>query len=317
MTCNTAVAVPEVSPIILPGVITGEQIATNPQIVLFTSGQERIRVFGGTTTANQTEIITTDTFTGCTVSNPTTGGTIYRTDGGTGIWTVANNTIVQYRAFTSSTTTNSYFNVGTTQGVVFWNSARYDQAEYVAYQAQQKRKYERDRRVSIHKAKSSIKKALKLIDNMGFGDEIRVFIGGDEIVIDNPQSIFKFVLKRGQSIIEKTINPGYSTPYKLELLTKDDIHVSNLCVYLKDTPVLDQILAVALYIKTGNEEDVLEKANWFGITRDEGVKQLVYDYNPNLARKIGYRLEQEPRSGIYVADFTGYIQSNGDIAVPA
>lgn len=153
-----------------------------------------------------------------------------------------------------------------------------------------RRRYERDRRASISKARSAIKKALKLIDNMGFGDEIRVFIGGDEIVIDNPDSIFKFVLKRGASLIERTINPGFSTPYSLELLTKDDVHVTNLCVYMKNTPVFDQILAVALYIKTGNEEDVLEKANWFNRTNDPGVRRLVHDYNPRLSAKLGYAI---------------------------
>jgi len=166
-----------------------------------------------------------------------------------------------------------------------------------------KRKYQRDRRSSVYKARSAIKKALKLVDNMGFGDEIRIFIGGDEIVIDNPNSIFKFVLKRGhQSIIERTISPGYSTPYSLELLTKDDVHVANLCVYLKDTPVLDQILAVALYIKTGDEEDVLDKANWFNKTNDDGVRRLVNEYNPKFGKKLGFKLPQQEPEGYFTVD---------------
>lgn len=160
----------------------------------------------------------------------------------------------------------------------------------------------------ITKARSAIKKALKLIDNIGFGDEIRIFIGGDEIVIDNPESIFKFVLKRGRhSIVERTVQPGYSTPYSLELLTKDDVHVANLCVYLKDTPVLDQVLAVAMYIKTGNEEDVLEKANWFNRTNDDGVKRLVNEYNPRFGKKLGFNLPYEEPRGQFNFDNIGDI----------
>lgn len=312
MTYNTALAVPEPNSVITPGIIAQAEIAS-PQIVLYTRGNENVRIITNTN-ATRTGVMTdttngiiTNTFSGYITTTSTTGTTIIHNLNATGGW-------IQ----TSGTTGTIYLPNSTTSNVIFWNESGWTPTEdNLAYQARQRRRYERDRRASIHKAKSAIKKALKLIDNMGFGDEIRVFIGGDEIVIDNPQSIFKFVLKRGQSIIEKTINPGYSTPYKLELLTKDDVHVSNLCVYLKDTPVLDQILAVALYIKTGNEEDVLEKANWFNVTRDEGVKRLVSDYNPNLAKKIGYKLDNQAQSGVYAGNFEGYIQSNHGIVIPA
>lgn len=204
--------------------------------------------------------------------------------------------------YTTSTGTTSNYYIHSTGGIIVGNNGSWNPSspEYIE---RSRKKYERDRRASIHKAKSAIKKALKLIDNMGFGDEIRVFIGGDEIVVDNPNSIFKFVLKRGASLIDKTIHPGYSTPYKLELLTKDDIHVSNLCVYLPNTPVLDQVLAIALYIKSGDEEEVLTKANWFCVSRDEGVKKLVHDYNPLFGKKIGYRPNrQEPEAeGCFIA----------------
>ena len=222
---------------------------------------------------------------------------------------VMNDSVVHYNNVIA--TVSTFTNV--TSNSIYFSNVRYDDdPRWVDYEARRKRQYERDRRVSVHKAKSAIKKALKLIDNMGFGDEVRIFIGGDEIVVDNPDSIFKFVLKRGrQSIVERTINPGYSTPYSLELLTKDDVHVANLCVYLKDTPVLDQVLAIALYIKSGDEEEVLQKANWFNPTQDEGVKQLVHDYNPKFGRKVGFKprkLEDTSVSDIILPE--GFLYAN-------
>lgn len=205
----------------------------------------------------------------------------------------------------------TYCTSGTSNWIVYGSEFRGFSPEEAA---RQKRQYERSQRGRITKARSAIKKALKLIDNIGFGDEIRIFIGGDEIVIDNPDSIFKFVLKRGtHRIVEKTISPGFSTPYSLELLTKDDVHVANLCVYIKDTPVLDQVLAIAMYIKSGEEEDVLTKANWFNRTDDDGVRRLVHEYNPKFGRKLGFKVPGEEPRGHFVDNIQGIIIANNTL----
>jgi hypothetical protein len=97
-----------------------------------------------------------------------------------------------------------------------------------------------------------------------------VFLGGDDIEVSHPESMFKFVLtKYNNSLINKTIEAGISTPYKLQLFTKTNVHVANLCVILKDTPVLDQVLAVSMFVRTGDEDYILERANWSAITDDE------------------------------------------------
>lgn len=154
-----------------------------------------------------------------------------------------------------------------------------------------RKEQERSRSASIQRAKGSIKRALKLIDNMGFGNDIRMFLGGDEIVIYHEESIFKFVISRKSrdSIIGSTMTPGYSIPYKLQLFTKTDVHVADLCVYLKDTPLLDQVLAVVMYIRSGSEEDVLDKANWFNVNRSERLAALLAVENPKYARKMGFK----------------------------
>lgn len=208
-----------------------------------------------------------------------------------GTWVASQNVTGTCSIFTNGT--SIYYNVQ--NGQIYqnlittpdqWRDARTDE------QIRKEKKEQAKRRQSnIHKAKASIKRAMKLIDNVGFGDDVRVFLGGGSIEIYHPNSPFKFVLtpKPGQ-LIDKTIHPSYTTPYKLELYTKTEVHVADLCVYAKDTPILDQVLAVTLYIKSGDEEEILQKANWFNLTRDEdtvlelAVEHPVYENKLRLER---------------------------------
>lgn len=150
------------------------------------------------------------------------------------------------------------------------------------------REQQKKRLHAIHRAKGSIKRALRLMDNVGFGDDIRVFLGGDDIEISHPASMFKFLLTKhnGPTLIERTIHGGFSTPYNLRLFTKTNVHVANLCVVLQDTPVLDQILAVSMFIKTGDEEHILQQANWSHLTDDEDTLLRIVVERPELRRKF-------------------------------
>jgi hypothetical protein len=157
---------------------------------------------------------------------------------------------------------------------------------------------------------------MKLIDNVGFGNEVRVFLGGDSIEVSHPDSIFKFVLSKGASnLIERTIFPGYSTPYKLELYTKTNVHVANLCVYLEDTPVLDQVLAVSLFIRSGEEEQILEKANWSRLTSDPSVLEALEGHSPLIDRKL-FKGRSSYNAGMYGAPIGNgaFIDANGLVA---
>lgn len=149
------------------------------------------------------------------------------------------------------------------------------------------REYTRRRSAQVQTAKSAIKRALKLMDNVGFGNDVRVFLGGDTVEVCHPDSMFKFLLsKHRNNLIERTIHPGVATPYKLELYTKTDVHVANLCVYMVDTPILDQILALSMFIKSGDENHILETANWSCIIDDPVLLQSIALQAPSLSRKL-------------------------------
>lgn len=137
--------------------------------------------------------------------------------------------------------------------------------------------------------KNSIKRALKLMFNVGFEEEAKIFLRGETVEVSHPDSLFKFVIQRYQhSLILRTEYPGFSTPYSLSLYTKSDVKVANLCVYVKDTPLLDQVLALAMFIKSGSEEMILTKANWSCLTPDAELKEIIALEYPKLRSKMRY-----------------------------
>lgn len=161
--------------------------------------------------------------------------------------------------------------------------------------------------------KNAIKRALKLMMGMGFEEDVRVFLNGDSIEISHPDSLFKFVItKYSRSLINRTEYPGYSTPYKLELYTKSNVHVADLCVYMEQTPVLDQVLGVAMFIKSGSEEMILKQANWSRLNSDMEMREILALEYPYLEKKLRLSERRVEANCNYVAgDLTGFItQSN-------
>lgn len=137
-------------------------------------------------------------------------------------------------------------------------------------------------------AKSSVKRAIKLLDNFGMEKDTKIFLSGDEIEVSHPDSLFKFVItKRDYSnILRNAERPPASVPFRLELFTKTGLHVANLCVYAENTPMLDNLMVIAMYVKTGNEEDLLRTANYFQLTNDDKLKEILVLEHPFMENKL-------------------------------
>lgn len=138
--------------------------------------------------------------------------------------------------------------------------------------------------VDVQKStKNSIKRALKLLENHGMEADTKIFLHGKDVEVSHPDSPFKFVITRKKygSIILLTEQPGYSTPFRLALFMKDGRFICDLCVYAEDTPMLDQLLMVTMFVKSGNEEDLLRQANFIGSVRDKELREqlvLTHDF---------------------------------------
>jgi hypothetical protein len=127
-----------------------------------------------------------------------------------------------------------------------------------------------------------------MLDNFGMEEDSKIFLNGQEVEISHPDSMFKFVItkRKYNNIISATEFPIRSVPFSLELFTKTGIHVANLCVYAEDTPMLDQLFMVAMYVKSGNEEDLLRKANFFSVSPDAELKEIIVNEIDYLKPKL-------------------------------
>lgn len=136
--------------------------------------------------------------------------------------------------------------------------------------------------------KGSIKRALKLLDNFGMEEDTKIFLNGEAIEVSHPDSIFKFVIHKDKynKVSAGITNAIYSTPFKLSLFTKSNIHVADLCVYAENTPMLDQLFMVAMYVKSGNEEDLLRKANYRALCQDKETKEIIVLEHPYMKQKL-------------------------------
>lgn len=137
-------------------------------------------------------------------------------------------------------------------------------------------------------ARGAIKKGLALLSRFGRQKEVQLLVSGQRAVLSHPDSPFKLELvPYGAGWLEdRTLRPGGHTPFEVHLLTKDDVHLSRLCVYFKDTPVLDQLMAFSMYIDTGLELELFERANWFGIKDEAQVRAVLQDKAPRLLSKL-------------------------------
>lgn len=145
-----------------------------------------------------------------------------------------------------------------------------------------------EKRKTQRRARSAIKKALRLFSRTGLEDSVRMMVQGQEVVLSHADSPFKFVLQPLQAgwLEQKTVAPGGHVPYQLTLLTKEDVFLSRLCVLFDQTPVLDQLLALTFFVQSGNETDILSKANWFGYEDAARVRSLLQEKAPELLSKV-------------------------------
>lgn len=137
-------------------------------------------------------------------------------------------------------------------------------------------------------AKSSIKRALRLMANFGMEEDARIFLSGSTVEVSHPDSLFKFCLQKSdhRSLIHNTHSPGHMIPYNLALCTKSNVHVADLCVVMDQTPVFDQILALCMFVRSGNEEEILQTANYSNRLRDANLRQFLCEQLPYLKSKL-------------------------------
>lgn len=197
--------------------------------------------------------------------------------------------IVQSRAVTATTLMNTYFSGVPTQATSTTGTGFFNNIPGTYWYNNFSNVHLPSKRITTVKktTRNSIKRALKLMSNFGMEEETRIFLGGNKVEVSHSDSIFKFVIEKyNNNLIRSTEYCGNATPYKLGLYTKTNIHIANLCVIFQDTPLLDQVFGLSMFVKNGEENMILEKANFFSINQDKEILRAVSIDNPVLQKKL-------------------------------
>lgn len=130
-----------------------------------------------------------------------------------------------------------------------------------------------------YKARSVIKRGIRLFENLFGIGQINLFLHGEGISVEGRRFNYLLSRQRYVSLLNKTKNvDGRAAPYKIQVLSKQNLVLFSGCTYFKNTPIVDQLIALILHIKD-NEEHVLLNMNLFGFTEhfkaDKGTKRYL------------------------------------------
>jgi hypothetical protein len=116
-------------------------------------------------------------------------------------------------------------------------------------------------RIKRDYARKALYKSIRLFENLFGINKIQLFLNGEAFEIEGRKFNYRISKKKFVNLIEHTSNPTSAhIPYKLEILSKAGLVLFEGCTIFKNTPVVDQIIALILHIQD-NEEHVLLNMN--------------------------------------------------------
>ncbi|MCK9529505.1 MAG: hypothetical protein M0R77_02915 [Gammaproteobacteria bacterium] len=116
-------------------------------------------------------------------------------------------------------------------------------------------------------ARKAISRAVELFGKFFDKKDIEGFIKGYEYIVEGDKFNYRLTKTDRTNLLLNTINPyNVHIPYDLEITDKNNIVLAKACYLFEDTPIIDQIIAFTMMIKSGNENDFIQKANLFSTT---------------------------------------------------
>jgi len=129
------------------------------------------------------------------------------------------------------------------------------------------------------KVKRIFNKSLDVLNKFLGVSKSKSFISGDGFKLEG--NLYNYKLKKLHNcLLEATKNiNNNSIQYSLELYSKDNNFLSNLCVTFPGSPILDQVLSVYLMIEANQEEELLKSSNFYNrkeefLYKDEYLSNL-------------------------------------------
>lgn len=153
-------------------------------------------------------------------------------------------------------------------------------------------------KAELRRGRKRINKASKLFDKLGYGSLLSNFADGKRVVLRcrTGLELRVQVLQGRRGIIAQSCETDHWTvPFKLDVVWEGDL-MGKLCVYARDTPVLDFLLALILHVESGSERELLRTGNWYGVPTATSTLRLLdglYGLRPaQLERQSGAEVDE-------------------------
>lgn len=118
----------------------------------------------------------------------------------------------------------------------------------------------------IRQGKKALRRGVKLFQRMFGEEDIRGFLKGHEFIVEGRELNYRISPHPNVDLIaHSATGKSYHIPYRLEILNADNVVLAEGCVLFQDTPVIDQIIGLMMYVKTNQERTLLETTNFFNI----------------------------------------------------
>jgi hypothetical protein len=110
-------------------------------------------------------------------------------------------------------------------------------------------------------------------------------MNGAELIIHGERFAFAISRKNADHVENSFQTVFAHIPYNLKLCGLDGEELANGCVISKDAPLLDQISSLFACIKSGNEQTVIDTANWFN-RQPAFAKYFPSDFSVHAQRRL-------------------------------
>jgi hypothetical protein len=133
-------------------------------------------------------------------------------------------------------------------------------------------------KTDIKRARKAMVKGTNLFAKLFGKEKIKMFLGGGTVTIEGVN--FDYRVRKGSvDITMHTLRPNVGhIPYSLEICSKDGIVLANGCVYFENTPVIDQLIALSLYVRDHEKEvELIKTTNWFNHSEEFFANRMLVE----------------------------------------
>jgi hypothetical protein len=102
-------------------------------------------------------------------------------------------------------------------------------------------------------ARRALARSRALLENLAGRERATAWLSGDEVTVEGRRFDFRLRVADPHRI-------GHGA-LEVSVTDKDGIELASLCVYVPDTPALDQVCALVLHVTSGEEDEILRRAN--------------------------------------------------------